>query len=58
MSLDNLVRTNQLKPHVTHPAEVQRLLAAARRNLADARVEGISDETRFVPPTRQSCNAR
>lgn len=47
MSLDNLVRTNQLKPHVTHPTEVQRLLAAARRNLADARVEGISDETRF-----------
>lgn len=47
MSLDNLVRTQQLKPHATHPAEVQRLLAAARRNLADAQVAGISDETRF-----------
>ncbi len=47
MSLDNLVRTHQIKPHATHPEEVQRLLAAATRNLADARVEGISDETRF-----------
>lgn len=47
MSLDNLVRTRQLAPHTTRPVEVQRLLAAARRNLADAGVQGISDETRF-----------
>ncbi|MGH8160454.1 MAG: DNA-binding protein [Rhodanobacter sp.] len=47
MNLDNLVKTNQIKPHTTHPDEVQRLLTAATRNLADARVEGISDETRF-----------
>lgn len=47
MSLDNLIKTHQIKPHATHPDEVQRLLAAAARNLADARVEGISDETRF-----------
>lgn len=47
MSLENLVKTHQIKPHATHPEEVQRLLAAATRNLADARVEGISDETRF-----------
>jgi hypothetical protein len=47
MSLNNLVKTNQIKPHDTHPDEVQRLLAAATRNLADARVSGISDETRF-----------
>ncbi len=47
MSLDNLVKTHQIKPHATHPEEVRRLLAAAKRNLADARVEGISDETRF-----------
>lgn len=47
MSLENLAKTHQIKPHATHPDEVQRLLAAAARNLADARVEGISDETRF-----------
>ncbi|WP_426689898.1 DNA-binding protein [Rhodanobacter ginsengiterrae] len=47
MSLDNLAKTHQIKPHATHPDEVQRLLAAATRNLADARVEDISDETRF-----------
>lgn len=47
MSLDNLVKTHQLKPHATHPTEVQRLLAAARRNLADTHVQGISDESRF-----------
>lgn len=47
MSLDNLVKTHQLTPHTTRPVEVHRLLAAARRNLADAGHEGISDETRF-----------
>lgn len=47
MSLENLVKTNQLQPHVADPAAVQRLLAAAERNLADARVADISDETRF-----------
>ena len=47
MSLDNLVRTRQLAPHAARPVEVQRLLAAAARNLADAGAKGISDETRF-----------
>lgn len=47
MSLENLVRTHQLAPHDPRPIEVQRLLTAARRNLADSRVDGISDETRF-----------
>ena len=47
MSLANLARINQLKAHVTDAGEVRRLLAAARRNLADSRVAGISDETRF-----------
>lgn len=47
MSLDNLVKTHQIAPHVPRPIEVQRLLAAAKRNLADARAPGISDETRF-----------
>ena len=47
MSLDNLVKTHQLVPHEARPAEVQRLLAAAKRNLADAKIPDISDETRF-----------
>lgn len=47
MSLDNLVKIHQLKHHVTNADEVHRLLAAARRNLADSQVENISDETRF-----------
>jgi hypothetical protein len=47
MSLENLVRTGQLKPHVATRAEVQLLLAAAERNLVDARHASNSTETRF-----------
>jgi len=47
MSLENLVKINQLKHHTSNVEEVQRLLAAARRNLADSQSETISDETRF-----------
>lgn len=47
MSLDNLIKTRQLTLHTARPAEVQRLLAAAKRNLADAGSREISDETRF-----------
>ena len=47
MRLDNLVKTQQLEPYTAQPAEVQRLFAAARRNLADAQFDEISDETRF-----------
>lgn len=36
-----------MKEHQPTPAEVQRLLAAIDRNLSDAAVAGISDETRF-----------
>ena len=47
VSLQNLLKTGQLKEHPPDAAEVQRLLAAAARNLADARVTTISAETRF-----------
>lgn len=47
MSLENLVKTNQLLRHEAEPAAIRRLLTAAERNLADARVDDISDETRF-----------
>jgi hypothetical protein len=47
MSLQNLQRIGKLKDHVPTVAEVQRLLAAIDRNMADAAVAGVSDETRF-----------
>ena len=47
MSLENLVKINKLNPHVSNAAEVGRLLAAARRNVADSNATTISDETRF-----------
>lgn len=47
MSLENLQKIGQLKPHETDAAEIGRLMDAARRNIADAAVEAISIETRF-----------
>jgi len=47
VTLQNLLKIGQLKEHLPEAAEVQRLLAAAARNLADARVMSISPETRF-----------
>lgn len=47
MTLDNLLKTGQLKRHATNRREIGDLLAAARRNLADARAENISVENRF-----------
>jgi hypothetical protein len=47
MSLQNLLKIGQLKEHPLDATEVQRLLAADARNLADARVTTISPETRF-----------
>lgn len=47
MTLENLLKIGQLKSHATDATEIQRLLDAARRNLADAHVEAISPETRF-----------
>jgi hypothetical protein len=45
--LQNLLKAGRVKAHEPSAAEVQRLLAAIRRNLADAEVPNISDETRF-----------
>lgn len=47
MTLENLLKIGQLKPHQPSAEEIQRLLLAARRNLADARTDQISHETRF-----------
>ena len=47
MSLENLQKIGQLKHHPINAAEIERLLAAARRSLSDARSIAISPETRF-----------
>jgi hypothetical protein len=47
MTLQNLAKIGQLKPHAPAAAEIQRLLIAVKRNLADAAQRGNSDETRF-----------
>jgi hypothetical protein len=47
VSLQNLLKIGLLKEHPADAAEVQRLLGAAARNLADAGVTLISPETRF-----------
>ena len=46
-NLRNLAAIGRLKAHQPTAVEVQRLLAAAERNLRDAGVQVVSDETRF-----------
>src|SRR5688572_5332702 len=47
VSLENLLKIGQLKSHPADAREIEQLLAAARRNIRDARVTTISAETRF-----------
>lgn len=47
MTLQNLQRIGKLKDHAPTADEVQRLIAAIDRNIADAGVDSISEETRF-----------
>jgi hypothetical protein len=47
MSLENLLRIEQIKAHPADAEEIERLLVAAERNLLDAAVTSISPETRF-----------
>lgn len=47
MSLENLLKSKQLQPHNPSCDAVQRLLQAAARNIADARVKKVSGENRF-----------
>lgn len=47
MSLENLLKIGQLKRHPTNRDEIQKLLAAAARNLTDSGNDGNSVETRF-----------
>jgi hypothetical protein len=47
MTLRDLLKIGQLKEHPPDAAEIQRLLAAAARNLADSQAMQVSPETRF-----------
>jgi len=47
VTLENLLKIGQLKEQAPDANEIRRLIAAAERSLADARVTTISPETRF-----------
>jgi hypothetical protein len=47
MSLENLVKTNQLQHHTTNAKEIGRLLKAARSSMSDAGYKNLSDASRF-----------
>lgn len=47
MSLENLARIGKLKQHSATSDDAVKLLAAARRNLAETRINELSPETRF-----------
>lgn len=47
MTLRNLLAINKLQPHIPARSAVLKLLLAAERNLADARLEALSADNRF-----------
>ncbi len=47
MSLDNLLKINQLQVHTATREAALRLLEAAKRNIADAHISAVSGENRF-----------
>jgi hypothetical protein len=47
MTLENLLRIGKLKAHAAGKVEIDRLLAAANRALADALVEDLSSDSRL-----------
>ncbi len=51
MTLQNLLKIGRLKEHIATPAEVQRLLAAAERNLADSRGRSVEGPSRLAEGT-------
>lgn len=48
MTLENLARIGRLREHKPTAGEIAKLLAAAERNLADARNSSSSDGTRYT----------
>lgn len=56
MSLQNLAKLGQLETHESNKRQVADLLLAVRRGIADAKVEAISEETRFDAAYRAIMN--
>lgn len=52
MTLDNLLRIGKLKAHAATSVEIDRLLSAADRALADAGYEALSSVSRFATAYR------
>lgn len=48
LSLGNLVKIGKLHPHAASRDEIQRLLRGLDRSLADAKLEGLSNEGRLA----------
>ena len=48
MSLENLVKIGKLHPHEAQRDEIHRLLRGLERSLADARINGLSNEGRLA----------
>lgn len=47
MTLENLLKIGRLSALAPQRNDIQRLLHAAQRNLADAKVDAVSEESRF-----------
>jgi len=50
MTLENLLRIGRIKEHPVDATEIQKVLAAARRSLKDARVQEVSLELQMKDP--------
>ena len=48
MSLKDLLNQGRLRQHKTSKKEIENLLALVRRDIKDARVEGLSSDRRFA----------
>ena len=47
-NLENLVKINQLKPEPPDQAQIDGMIRSAKNRLADLRIEGLSDDGRFL----------
>lgn len=47
-ALDNLVKIRKLKPEPPDPTEFNGMLRAAKTKLQDARIDGLSEDSRFA----------
>lgn len=48
MSLQDWLREGHLKPHTTNSQEINQIFSVFTRDLADARIEGLSTDRKFA----------